>query len=83
MPEPPVEVLALFGVTTRPEALAGGQGTAWRVGDLVLKPLDMSSEALRWQAEVLGDVWGALYGRRGAVTAANRVGRGRAGWPAN
>ena len=28
-------------------------------------------------------VRGALHGRRGAVTAANRVARRRAGWPAN
>jgi uncharacterized protein (TIGR02569 family) len=53
---PPAEVLAAFGVSARPEPLSGGQATAWRAGDVVLKPLDMSIDALRWQAEVLGSV---------------------------
>src|SRR5215217_311001 len=53
MPPPRAEVVARFGASGRPEALPGGQGTAWRVGDVVLKPLDMSIEALRWQADVL------------------------------
>jgi uncharacterized protein (TIGR02569 family) len=53
--EPPPEVLAAFGVTGLGESLAGGQGTAWRAGDLVLKPLDvsMSVEELEWQGGVL------------------------------
>jgi uncharacterized protein (TIGR02569 family) len=53
---PPAEVLAAFGVSARQEPLSGGQGTAWRAGDVVLKPLDMSLDALRWQAQVLGSV---------------------------
>ena len=56
MPAPSAAVLAAFAVGGRPERLAGGQGTAWRAGDVVLKPLDMSLEALRWQAEVRGAV---------------------------
>jgi uncharacterized protein (TIGR02569 family) len=56
MAEPPTEILAAFGVNARPEPLSGGQATAWRAGDVVLKPLDMSIDALRWQAEVLGSV---------------------------
>ena len=53
--EPPPRVLAAFGVTGLVESLAGGQGTAWRAGDLVLKPLDfaMSVEELEWQGGVL------------------------------
>ena len=41
-----------------PEPLGGGQGSAWRSGDLVLKPLDwaMSPEELEWQGAVLGAV---------------------------
>ena len=41
-----------------PEPLGGGQGSAWRCGDLVLKPLDwaMSPEELEWQGAVLGAV---------------------------
>jgi uncharacterized protein (TIGR02569 family) len=34
--------------------LGGGQETAWRSGDVVLKPLDMAEAELAWQAEVLG-----------------------------
>jgi hypothetical protein len=56
MPAPPADILARFGVSARPERLRGGQGTAWRVGDIVLKPLDMSIDALRWQAAVLASV---------------------------
>jgi uncharacterized protein (TIGR02569 family) len=54
--EPPAAALAAFAVSGRPQRLAGGQGTAWRAGDVVLKPLDMSIEALRWQREVLGSL---------------------------
>jgi uncharacterized protein (TIGR02569 family) len=54
MPPPPAQVLAAFEVRASPEALSGGQATAWRAGDVVLKPLDMSIDALRWQAGVLG-----------------------------
>jgi uncharacterized protein (TIGR02569 family) len=53
---PPAAVLAQFGITGRPEPLSGGQGTAWRAGAVVLKPLDMSAEALRWQADVLNSL---------------------------
>jgi uncharacterized protein (TIGR02569 family) len=42
-------------VTGLVEAFAGGQGTAWCAGELVLKPLDfsMSLEELDWQGRVL------------------------------
>lgn len=55
MPSPPPYVLAAFGATEEPQPLAGGQGTAWRAGDLVLKPLDwsMAVEELEWQGDVL------------------------------
>jgi prepilin-type processing-associated H-X9-DG protein len=56
MPAPPANVLAAFGASARPEPLSGGQATAWRAGDVVLKSLDMSVEALGWQAEVLGSM---------------------------
>jgi uncharacterized protein (TIGR02569 family) len=56
MPAPPAAVLSAFAASGRPERLTGGQGTAWRAGDVVLKPLDMSLEALRWQEEVLASV---------------------------
>ena len=56
MNPPPPTTLAAFELDGHPERLAGGQGTAWRAGDVVLKPLDMSVAALRWQAEVLNDV---------------------------
>lgn len=47
---PPPHLLTAFDVTTEPERLAGGRGTSWRCGDLVLKPLDTSVEELEWQA---------------------------------
>jgi uncharacterized protein (TIGR02569 family) len=50
---PPPHVLAAFGVSAEPEPLAGGTGTTWRCGDLVLKPLDVSDEELEWQGELL------------------------------
>ena len=55
---PPAHVLAAFGAAAAPEPLGGGQGSAWRSGDLVLKPLDwaMSPEELEWQGQVLGAV---------------------------
>jgi uncharacterized protein (TIGR02569 family) len=56
MAAPSAAVLAAFAVSGRPERLAGGQGTAWHVGDVVLKPLDMSIEELAWQAELLRGV---------------------------
>ena len=55
---PPTEVLAAFGLAdVVPVRLAGGQGTAWRAGDVVLKPAD-SAPADRWDA----DVFAALTG---------------------
>ena len=50
---PPDRVLTAFAADATPQPIDGGRGTAWRAGDLVLKPLDMSDVALRWQAEVL------------------------------
>jgi uncharacterized protein (TIGR02569 family) len=54
---PPVPVLAAFDVDSAIlEPLSGGQGMAWRAGGLVLKPLDMSLEALAWQEAVLSEI---------------------------
>ena len=48
----PAGVLAAFGVAgVAPVRLPGGQGTAWRAGQVVLKPAD-SARAGRWFAEV-------------------------------
>lgn len=35
---PPTTVLSAFGLVGTPVRLLGGQGTSWRVGDVVLKP---------------------------------------------
>lgn len=55
MPPPPPHVLAAFRAAAEPVPLAGSQGTAWRCGDLVVKPLEwsMSVEELEWQGDVL------------------------------
>ncbi len=49
-------VLSEFGAASDPLPLAGGQRTAWRVDDVVLKPLDTSVNALEWQADVLASL---------------------------
>ncbi len=56
MGAPPPHVLAAFGVSAEPEPLAGGTGTTWRCGDLVLKPLDVSVEELEWQGWLFGSL---------------------------
>ncbi|MFB9991781.1 TIGR02569 family protein [Deinococcus oregonensis] len=53
---PPRGVLEAFGLSGRPEPLAGGQATVWRVGEAVLKPETHSAQDLEWQAQVLGQV---------------------------
>jgi uncharacterized protein (TIGR02569 family) len=54
---PPAAVLSAFEVgAAQLQRLAGGQGTTWSAGGLVLKPLDMSAEALEWQEAVLSDI---------------------------
>ena len=50
---PPLSVLKAFGVSPPAVRLDGGRGTSWRVEHLVLKPLDMSEQELRWQAAVI------------------------------
>ena len=35
---PGPEVLASFGASADPVSLPGGRGTAWRAGEVVLKP---------------------------------------------
>jgi uncharacterized protein (TIGR02569 family) len=50
---PPARVITAFGAFRDPEQLAGGQGTSWRLGEIVFKPIDMAEDELEWQAEVL------------------------------
>ncbi len=54
---PSPRVLSAFGVSGAAAVpLEGGQGSSWRVGDVVLKPLDLSESELEWQARVLASV---------------------------
>jgi uncharacterized protein (TIGR02569 family) len=53
---PPTSVLEAFGVSERPVLLAGGRGSAWRAGDVVLKPLDLGEPELEWQAGVFASI---------------------------
>jgi len=46
-PEPPQQVLVAYGITGPPTPIAGGQGTSYRAGDLVLKP-DADAEFIQW-----------------------------------
>lgn len=50
---PSPAVLAAFSADGSPTRLGGGQETAWRSGDVVLKPLDMAETELAWQADAL------------------------------
>jgi uncharacterized protein (TIGR02569 family) len=51
-------VLTAYGLTGPPVRLPGGQGTSWRVGPAVLKPLDMDPAVLLWHADVLARLRG-------------------------
>lgn len=45
---PPERVRAAFGAHEPAVRIESGRGRTWRVGDLVLKPLDMPPAAIRW-----------------------------------
>ncbi len=53
---PPSAVLSAFGVSGTPVALDGGQEASWRVGDVILKPLDLSEPELEWQAQTFASI---------------------------
>ena len=48
---PGPEVLASFGASADPVSLPGGRGTAWRSGEVVLKPAS-DPRAARWTADL-------------------------------
>jgi hypothetical protein len=48
---PGPEVLASFGASTDPVSLPGGEGTAWRAGEVVLKPAG-DPQVARWTADL-------------------------------
>ena len=50
---PPAAVLPAFGLVGSPVTLLGGQGTTWRVGEAVIKPLDMEPSLVQWQGALL------------------------------
>jgi uncharacterized protein (TIGR02569 family) len=49
-------VVAAFGAAGTPEPLAGGTGSSWRAGSLVLKPLDCAEREISWQAELFASI---------------------------
>jgi uncharacterized protein (TIGR02569 family) len=51
---PSAAVVEAFAPGAQPRLLAGGRGTSWLAGDVVLKRLDLLREELEWQEEVLG-----------------------------
>jgi uncharacterized protein (TIGR02569 family) len=53
---PPPHVLAAFGAVGVPQPLAGGTGSSWRAGSLVLKPLDCAEREIPWQAEIFATI---------------------------
>ena len=48
---PGPEVLASFGASADPVSLPGGEGTAWRAGEVVLKPAG-DPRVARWTADL-------------------------------
>jgi uncharacterized protein (TIGR02569 family) len=52
---PGPEVLASFGARADPVSLPGGEGTAWRAGEVVLKPAG-NPQVARWTAELYRDL---------------------------
>jgi uncharacterized protein (TIGR02569 family) len=49
---PSINILVEFGAAGTVSKLEGGRGTAWRVGDVTLKPLDVLPDELLWLDEV-------------------------------
>lgn len=58
---PPGAVIESFGGAGSPSPLAGGRGSAWRVGRLVLRPADPEEPPLDWQRDVLGSIGDAGF----------------------
>ena len=52
---PGPEVLASFGASADPVSLPGGEGTAWRAGEVVLKPAG-DPRVARWTADLYRDL---------------------------
>src|SRR5438552_43170 len=52
---PGPDVLASFGVSADPVSLPGGEGTAWRAGEAVLKPAG-DPRVARWTADLYLDL---------------------------
>ena len=59
---PAPDVLAAFGAHADPVPLPGGEGTAWRAGEVVLKPAG-DPRVARWTAEIYRDL-GPVAARR-------------------
>jgi uncharacterized protein (TIGR02569 family) len=53
---PPSHVIGAFQVHGVPVRLSGGGGRAWRVGDAVLKPIDVPAAQLDWQANLFASL---------------------------
>ena len=53
---PPRAAIEAFGVAGTPVAFTGGRGNAWRVGEIVLRPVNDGEPPLDWQSAVLGSI---------------------------
>lgn len=53
---PPSTVLDAFLARGDPTPLTGGRGRTWQVGDVILKPADLTPIEHRWQADLLATV---------------------------
>ena len=69
---PPARVLTAFGAGEPLTPLAGGRGTAWRAGEIVVKPAEGSELMLAWQSQALSDIGNDRF--RLALPRASRFG---------
>lgn len=53
---PPASILAAFGAVGPVAPLAGGRGSAWRAGDIVVKPAETRESMLAWQSQALREI---------------------------
>ncbi len=52
---PPEDILASFGATAEPQCLAGGQGTTWVSGSIILKP-EQDAQSANWIASIFDEL---------------------------
>jgi hypothetical protein len=80
---PPPEVLAAFGLEGPMLPLAGGRGRSWRVGEAVVKPVNLPPSALAWRASLLARLDGRDDFRVSVPLRTDSGALSRSGWTAS